>query len=355
LTFLLDTYIVCDSIQEGVGAMTEIDRVSLAVFADLAAGRIPPGGKLPTFAEMERAHGVSYTTINACVKRLKRSGLVFSRERRGVFVAERPPSLTRFAFVFPAPSRDNRFLQTLRDLLAEECARHDIGLEVYPAFEPDPANSDYRNLLAAIYGLRLAGVVCFEMPPLPENCELPRLPGIPLIDVAQCFQMSEVPYIAKCRAYLLSKGRTRIAAIFLGAHSLRSSLIERLRQANLTAPDHWFVGAEPHNAESIARLLLDYPRDQRPDGLIIADDNLVDRALRGVYGSGARVPDELEIVAHCNWPNPVPTVIPVQRLGWDVREIATSIIANLLRSRGNSGWQTPEPRALTPLFEGEAH
>jgi hypothetical protein len=79
----------------------------------------------------------------------------------------------------------------------------------------------------------------------------------------------------------------------------------------------------------------------------------VDHALNGVFRSRVKVPEELEIVTHCNWPNPVTSVIPVKRLGYDVRKAVSIIIETLLKSRGKSGLQKTKPVPLVPLFEEE--
>ena len=36
---------------------------------------------------------------------------------------------------------------------------------------------------------------------------------------------------------------------------------------------------------------------ERPDGLVIWDDNLVDSALSGIVAAGVRVPDEVSVCA----------------------------------------------------------
>jgi len=44
----------------------------------------------------------------------------------------------------------------------------------------------------------------------------------------------------------------------------------------------------------------------RPDALVVADDNLVTCATQGIAASGVQVPGELDVVAHCNFPHPLP-------------------------------------------------
>ena len=63
------------------------------------------------------------------------------------------------------------------------------------------------------------------------------------------------------------------------------------------------------------------PYNAGPDALLISDDNLVEHATAGLVAAGARVPEDVEVVAHCNFPWPTPSVLSVERLGYDAREV----------------------------------
>ncbi len=337
--------------------MNKFERVSGSICADIASGRIPPGGKLPTFDELERIHKVSYITVNACIKRLKDTGLVISRERFGVFAAERPPILRRFAVIFPKMDlAKNRFLQTLLNVLKEEGVKRDLEFEVFPDFEPHVDNSDYQKLLSELSEMRIGGVALVSMPNPPADLELMSFPGIPVINASACMKVDEKAYVDKSCDYLLSRKKRRIAVLFKGRPRIMSKYIDKRNSSEMQSPDHWFIpiGSDAMDgAAVITRLLLDFPKDKRPNGLIIADDNLVDHALSGVFLSGVKVPEELEIVAHCNWPNPVTSIIPVRKLGYDVRVAVSIMIDKLLKSRGKSGLQDTEPIPVLPFFEEE--
>jgi DNA-binding FadR family transcriptional regulator len=60
-----------------------IDRIS----SEIASGRLPPGGRLPTEQEMMTAMGVSRTVVREAVSALKADGLVITRQGAGAFVA----------------------------------------------------------------------------------------------------------------------------------------------------------------------------------------------------------------------------------------------------------------------------
>lgn len=60
-----------------------IDRIS----GEIASGRLKPGERLPTEAEMMSAMGVSRTVVREAVAALKANGLVITRQGAGAFVA----------------------------------------------------------------------------------------------------------------------------------------------------------------------------------------------------------------------------------------------------------------------------
>ncbi len=337
--------------------MNKIERVSMEICAGIASGKFPPGGKLPTFDEMERIHNVSYITINACIKKLNNTGFVISRERSGVFVTEKPPLPDRFALLLPKKALDqSRFLQTMLKTVGEESVKRKFKFDIFPDFEPHIDNADYKRLISDIHRMRIGGIAYVAMDPLPDESELLHFPGIAVMNVSTALKLDYKAFADKSCDYLLSKKKRRIAVLFQRKNQMTDKFMEKRGNSNMDSPDHWFIpiGTDAREGtENIVRFMLDCPKAKRPNGLIITDDNLVDHALKGVFLSRVKVPEDLEIVTHCNWPNPVTSVIPVKRLGFDIRASASIIIDRLLNSRGKGGCQDPAPIPVVPLFEEE--
>ena len=65
----------------------------------IRSGELPPGAKLPTEAELQRAHGVSRGTAQRALDELARAGLVLRRRRHGTIVIDpkRQENLLRLA------------------------------------------------------------------------------------------------------------------------------------------------------------------------------------------------------------------------------------------------------------------
>jgi DNA-binding LacI/PurR family transcriptional regulator len=123
--------------------------------------------------------------------------------------------------------------------------------------------------------------------------------------------------------HFAARRRTRVAALVIPA--TWRDCVEHLfvgMAARGMSTDTYLVQSvserHPHWANPCVRSLM-RSGEGRPDGLFITDDTLVEDALAGLVASGLRVPADVEVVTHCNFPWPAPSVLPVKRLGYDVR------------------------------------
>ena len=75
------------------------------------------------------------------------------------------------------------------------------------------------------------------------------------------------------------------------------------------------------DVRKVIALLMDYPADQRPDGLIVLDDNLTEHAVGGLLECNLKIGQDIDVIAHCNWPWPVASSAPIQRVGFHARHV----------------------------------
>ena len=87
-----------------------------------------------------------------------------------------------------------------------------------------------------------------------------------------------------------------------------------------------------------------------PDGLLIADDNLVEHAQMGIVDSGVRVGQELHLVIHANFPSAGPNVLPARRLGYDARTALSACLELLEEVRQG---KPAGVRVVPAVFEDE--
>jgi GntR family transcriptional repressor for pyruvate dehydrogenase complex len=66
------------------------DRLAARLIAQIEQGTLKPGERLPTEAELSRAHGVSRSVVREAVHQAKSRGLLLSRQGSGVYVAPAP-------------------------------------------------------------------------------------------------------------------------------------------------------------------------------------------------------------------------------------------------------------------------
>jgi DNA-binding LacI/PurR family transcriptional regulator len=104
----------------------------------------------------------------------------------------------------------------------------------------------------------------------------------------------------------------------------------------------------PKWAAHIAELLMRLPEDERPDGLIIFDDNLMTPACEGIIRAGVTPP---EIVSHCNYPTTLLPPLPVSLLGFDITFLLRQCLTMLENAR--AGQTLPTLSHLSPRLPGE--
>jgi GntR family transcriptional repressor for pyruvate dehydrogenase complex len=110
-----------------------VRQIGQRIAADMAAGRMLPGARLPTEQAMMDAMGVSRTVIREAVAALRAEGLVTTRQGIGSFVAAQPPhALFRLEPGQAASLTDALHIMELRTAVETEAA----GLAAERATKP---------------------------------------------------------------------------------------------------------------------------------------------------------------------------------------------------------------------------
>lgn len=334
----------------------------------IVEGQLLPGDRLPTRVEIEQQYQASPGTVQSALEQLRRDGFTVVRGRLGTFVAPDPPHLTNFALVFPIFPGDNsrtwvRFWSALvheANLLQKAGKRR---ITCYYAVNEHQDSEDYRALLEQVQSLRLAGIIFATHTQMLQGSPILTEPGIPRVSISSAEYQSNMSRVGTDinsfwkRAFesLKGSGCRRIAVLCGPATSTTLQETAALAaEYGLELPPPFLQGMHlgaPHLARNLVHLLFSGPAGQRPDGFIVADDNLVEHASAGLLASGVQVPKDVKVVVHCNFPWPSASVIPAKRLGFDAREVLLAALSSLERQRGkgNAG-----PAVSIPaLFEDE--
>jgi DNA-binding LacI/PurR family transcriptional regulator len=315
----------------------------------IVGGEFGAGARLPRHLDLSRELRVSTNTIQRALDRLAAEGFVEARGSNGTFVTDAPPHLAHYAIVFSTSEQTSQ--HRFKDALAREWSRL-------------PSREGRRYI--AYYGISgdPAHVDAAETQRIRDDLKAQRLAGLFLVSAAVSYPViqpyagdlpvvgiSETPH-AGVRQFPLARnwaeravdelarlGCRRIAIVTAGQQSPAyvQHVVDLIVQRGLETRRPWLQAAwpeEPQWARHATHLLMDRPADDRPDGMIITDDNLVEEAVGGVLDAGVKVPSELHVVAHCNFPWPAPSVVPLRRLGYDARQIVRRAVEMISAMQG---------------------
>lgn len=334
-------------------------------------GGLRPGERVPTRSEIEAQFGVSTMTVQRAFERVVAEGFLVVAGSSGTMVAVNAPHRHRYVLSFPGRIGDDRWVRFWA-LLASEAQRWGAGSEsrVEVAYGIDPAigAAEVLKLGAEVGDHRVAGIVFGSDPWTVIGTPLLDTPGIPRVAFSGITGNTSVPGIslggdgtllyARALERLVARGRRRIALITVPGLALPEQLAtwRELLAVRGLAYDQGLVQVMEQKhapwATHLALALFRGPAEQRPDALIIADDNLVDHACAGLIQLGLRVPDDLDVIAHANFPLAAPAILPVTRLGFDVPQ-AFALAMDLL-ARQQRGEAVPSVTVVHPRFADES-
>ncbi len=338
--------------------------VTVGLRRKIVSGRWRPGAQLPTWSDLESTFDVGRTSLNRALRQLKRDGFIYASSTRGTFVAERPPHLYRYGLVFPtsyASNGWNRFWSTLSRQSSVIAADRDIEIAEFQNVCPTGDLEANNRLLTEADSSRFAGVIFVGaselMLPQLKDADLPRV----AISSHQ-LGAEEIPHVYNDRDAFEDRVIARLKEIpdisgvaVLSEHVYPfANFGQKLVETGFATRSSWLLqasGLYPTSATSIVELLLNRPAGERPNVLVITDDNLVDAAIAGVLRCGLRVPGDLRIIAHCNFPADQTGALPVERLGFDANEVIGTCLRLIDAQRMNQ--PVPGFTALPPRWANE--
>jgi DNA-binding LacI/PurR family transcriptional regulator len=359
---MINTRIKMDAARSTTRPPLKQNHIEQALRQRIVDGGIVPGGQLPRRVDLEEEFQVSRDTIQRVFDQLQSDGFIRANGRGGTFVVERPPHLHRLALVFPEAVADwPAFWHALERQAAIVSAGGELAITSVPDVKAHPDNPGFNQMRDDVRALRLAGIILAAQPgdlvgtgilgepriPCVSIMSGPALPGVPAL------YPDQQSFVDRAFDWLLARGRRRIGVLTVPGFPnevIRAAFAQR----GLASDPRWFqcVGASMAEwSRNCIHLLLSLPAVERPDALVITDDNLVEHAMAGVIAAGLSVGDELAIVGHCNFPWPTPSLLPIRRLGFDAREVLRTCLDLVLAQRAG---QRPRTETLIPArFEDE--
>jgi len=344
--------------------------VEEALRAAIVGGGFPPKCRLPIRSELKKQFRVSNATLQAALSQLISDGFLRPQGRLGTFVCDHPPHLSAYGLAFPHPPASSevrsRFWQAMQSEAHGMAAEGPKRFPIYFGLDGHVDNEVYQRLSADVASHRLAGVIYVYV----ETADLldsplagPGVsPGVAINTRTEGWKIPVISpdmrvFIDRALDHLSSKGRRKIA--FLTVSNTPQEHLAHFESAaarrGMTTRPAWTqcVGwPEVKWASNCVEAVMLGTREDRPDGMIIFDDNIQEHAAAGMMRAGVRVPEGLEVVAHSNFPVHGTGVLPLTRLGFDARQILKIAIEYIDRQR--RGEKVPAHTLVPPRFEHEA-
>jgi DNA-binding LacI/PurR family transcriptional regulator len=319
---------------------------------------------------MMRRFGVTSNTMNAVLRRLKGDGFVRAAGRDGTFVVDRPPHLCRIGLVFrghpggPVPQDWSNYWTLIEQEARRLGARRGLDVVSYYGVTSHADEPDYQRLIADARAGRLAGLLVIYPLGSDFSYDFADFRG-PIVALSESHPAHALTLdndrwslVGKAARHFAETGRRRVAWIGETQHEPLRKRLTSLRVNGGTAadlfPDDVAVALNASSrvtAAPIVRLLMRQERRFRPDAMLILDDHLVEHAVRGLAEAGARVPRDVEVVAHCNYPSLPHTPMPLRWLGFDAADLVTRAFDTI--AAGRQANSATALKLLPPLWEEE--
>jgi GntR family transcriptional regulator, arabinose operon transcriptional repressor len=323
-----------------------------ALLRQIVSGRVPPGGRLPSEADLVQQFGASRITVARALRELQLAGLIERRAGSGSFVCHRGSTTTQslsFGVLIPDFGEVEIFTAIARGLMDPSgAAPHGL---VWGAIAGGVESQEIeaRQLCAQYVARRVDGVFFAPLEHAPARLAVNRYvaetladAGIPLVLLDRSIE----PYPARGRHDLIALDNRRAGAlvtshlltqgcrrpIFLGLPGAASSVDARaagfrdaVLQAGLDPTVSQVWREDPADRDRIASRIASV----RPDAFVCASDRTAAILMQTLLAHGVRIPDDLRMVGidDVSYAGLLP--VPLTTLRQPCREIGAAAVAAL--------------------------
>lgn len=298
----------------------------------IIGGDWPPGSRIPIKHRLREHFNASDGTIQKALDALAAEGFLKSRGRLGTFIRERTPDRHRIVLALGMPRRRSIWLDTTASVAA---GLNDLGrawIDTYFACCAPDANPPGEGLIRLRQDVALgsvAGIVfCGVDPALVADPTLSR-PGLARSKVGYGVGDPAIPTVFRRDAtpltmrFLRARRRRRLAVFttFNRHESYLAPLRREAAAAGLETRRSWTHMISPESgftARAISELLMTFPKQQRPDAIMVLDDHLTSFVSDGIADARVATPDDLDLVSLANFPHTKPVKVPTTFIGHDI-------------------------------------
>lgn len=329
--------------------------------SDIVSGKYKPGDRLPSRNKIMAEYDVSSATIQNALNQLNREGFVIAKDRSGTFVAERTPHLTHYALLFPQ-------LKEMADHHHFNCAlakaagsfNTKFKLDLHYGFEGARGFQRYQQLAEDVKKRRIAGLLFASGPYVLVNTPLLDVPGIPRSAFMSPIASIDIPsvhtepdsFLNKMTEFVLEKKCQRVAVIAssLQAAKIIPTIQKNFQKEGIAVNPNWFQGSdfkEPFCTKRLTNLIMSGSADNKPDCLLVTDDNLLPPVSEALKDKGIIPPRDIQLLAHCNFPSLTESAVPAVRLGYSMTECIQAMMQQI---EDQQNLRTPQMHIKIPAY-----
>ncbi len=307
---------------------------------DIVRGVWKPGECLPTWDALCPRLAIQRPTLRHTLAILKAEGFIEADPTRTTRVTADPPHLSRYTLLFPSsparhgPSGWNLFWDSLARQACVIAKEKKIRIDTFFDVSTHPDCPAYVKARDDIAKHRLAGVIVVRGGDL-LNLVASRSSDTPVVHICSGGNANNAPSVSldwptfhtRAADLLLSCRCRNIAVLSDSVNDAQTAAAVLAKKGATTAPK-WILAVPdilPDLARNITRLLVSRDSANRPDALLITDDNLIIPAVEGIQAEGLCIPRDILVLTHCNCPDPA---LPdgVIGLGFSARDAILSAV-----------------------------
>ncbi len=331
----------------------------IPILRDELRRQFKPGDRLPTIAQIAQRFGVSFQALREGLSVLEAEGLIERCAGLGTFVSDGLAG-RHVAVLCEADIADPHVSYYYRRVSQQtvQCLRSaGFSARLYTGhvspLAPPPDHLTCMEFLEVMPRHQLAGVAVLATPernfarwfaPLRrEHVPIVSGGGRPGREVDAVVRSDITKMVRDGVRHLLAHGRRRIALMAWRApwdppghqsEEFLQAFAATLREAGLVPAPQWIRHELPPGAPGAAweefREIW-AAAGEKPDGLLICDDNLFSGAAMAILQLGIRVPQDLMVVSHYNQESAMVMPFPVTRLVFDPDRCAQVISETLIK------------------------
>jgi len=330
----------------------------------IAAGILPPGSRLPSIRPLAQEYNACNQTTMRAVQHLVESGHIVTKSRSGTFVADNPPTLSNLAIAFMLKPDRGIWSQMLvawkleaERLIGIHAGRNrDIRFSFFYLDYEYSAKDDYPMLLDRIHKKDIGGLI-FPWKPAGEYMEDLYAPELQRVVLVQpewelptyesararenlTYMTANTTFVRRGLDFLAAEGCRRIAFLNVtrmqDAEGFYATVKKETDTRGMTTDLHLVQATGYPRTEwavnCIALMAREFRRD-KVDALFITDDNLVPHATEGLVRAGVRVPEDILVLSHANFPHVMKSAVPIRYVGYDVRGLINKALDAIFKKQ----------------------